>query len=82
MPGNFSDHTEAVQIALMRAMAQDIMTRFDVEVASIDSINHGYNSTFAVETVGGAKYALRINVNSPRTPENLFAEVEWMNQLH
>jgi len=82
MATNFGEQTEEAQIALMSTLADEIMTRFDLEVASIDSLNHGYNSTFVVETVTRTKYALRINVNSPRTPENLRAEIAWMTALH
>jgi len=82
MAEDFSEQPEAVQIAKMSDLAHDFMTSFNVDVASIDSINHGYNSTFAVVAVDGTRYALRINVNSPRTPENLRAEVTWMSALH
>jgi Ser/Thr protein kinase RdoA (MazF antagonist) len=82
MATSFTDHTEEVQIALMTDLGHEVMAAFSVESASIEMLNHGYNSTFAVTTVAGEKFALRINVNSPRTPKNLRAELAWMDQLH
>jgi len=82
MTSSFSDHTEEVQIALMTALAHEVMTAFSLEVASLEMLNHGYNSTLAVVTADGEKFALRINVNSPRTPANLRAELAWMDRLH
>jgi Ser/Thr protein kinase RdoA (MazF antagonist) len=45
-------------------------------------INNEYNATFKVIVSDGEHFALRVNINSPRTAENLKAEVSWVNHLH
>lgn len=45
------------------------------------SINYEYNATLKVETTDGQLFALRINTNSPRTPENLRAEIAFVRFL-
>jgi len=50
-------------------------------VKSTVSINYEYNATLKVETTDGQFFALRINTNSPRTPENLRAEIAFVRFL-
>jgi len=50
-------------------------------VKSTVSINYEYNATLKVETTDGQLFALRINTNSPRTPENLRAEIAFVRFL-
>lgn len=45
------------------------------------SINYEFNATLKVETTDGQLFALRINTNSPRTPENLKAEIAFLRLL-
>ncbi len=45
------------------------------------SINYEYNATLRIETTEGKLFALRINTNSPRTPENLMAEIAFVRLL-
>ena len=70
------------QVAALLPLARQILAQYPVgDVAELESINHEYNSTFSVQAIGGQKYALRINVNSARTPANLSAELWWMSQI-
>jgi Ser/Thr protein kinase RdoA (MazF antagonist) len=50
-------------------------------VKSAVSINYEYNVTLKVEAADGQLFALRINTNSPRTPENLRAEIAFVRFL-
>jgi Ser/Thr protein kinase RdoA (MazF antagonist) len=54
---------------------------YPFEVKEVSLINNEYNATFRVESNDGQFFALRININSPRTSENLKAEVSWVNHL-
>lgn len=54
---------------------------YPFEVKEVSLINNEYNATFEVESNDGQFFALRININSPRTSENLKAEVSWVNHL-
>jgi hypothetical protein len=59
----------------------EILAHNDLGDCRAESINHEYNSTFKVSTEDGEHYALRINVNSPRSLENLNAEIFWVNSV-
>jgi Ser/Thr protein kinase RdoA (MazF antagonist) len=54
---------------------------YPLEIQAVALINNEYNATFRVESNGGDLFALRVNINSPRTSENLKAEVSWVNHL-
>jgi Ser/Thr protein kinase RdoA (MazF antagonist) len=63
-------------------IADKTLKLFPIEVKEVALINNEYNATFKVESNDGQLFALRININSPRTPENLKAEVSWVNHLY
>jgi Ser/Thr protein kinase RdoA (MazF antagonist) len=63
-------------------IADKALKLFPIEVKEVALINNEYNATFKVESNDGQLFALRININSPRTPENLKAEVSWVNHLY
>ena len=63
-------------------IADKALKLFPIEVKEVSLINNEYNATFKVESNEGQLFALRININSPRTPENLKAEVSWVNHLY
>ena len=78
---SFFDLSQALQINELEHFAQDILKHYPIEVASAVSINYEYNATLKVEATNGQLFALRININSPRTPENLKAEIAWVRSL-
>ena len=63
-------------------IADKALKLFPIEVKEVSLINNEYNATFKVESNEGQLFALRININSPRTSENLKAEVSWVNHLY
>ena len=77
----FSDMTLEQQVESLGACAAEIVAQYNLEVATIESINHEFNSTFKLTTQDGERFALRINVNSTRTLENLKAEIFWVNSI-
>ncbi len=77
----FENLTNEAQIESLTSCVQGILSQFDLDVAGFESINHGFNSTFKVTTVGGDRFALRVNVNSTKTLENLHAEVQWVQSI-
>ncbi len=81
MAGYANLDTDA-QVALLTEHAAEVLKHYELgEVTEIESINHEYNSTFAVRCADGTRYALRINVNSPRNTANVLAELEFINHL-
>jgi Ser/Thr protein kinase RdoA (MazF antagonist) len=79
--GSFFDLSQDAQINELEHFAHDILKHYPIEVASAVSINYEYNATLKVEATNGQLFALRININSPRTPENLKAEIAWVRSL-
>ena len=70
------------QVALLTEHATEVLKQYELgEVTEIESINHEYNSTFAVSCADGSRYALRININSPRSAANALGELEFINHL-
>jgi Ser/Thr protein kinase RdoA (MazF antagonist) len=78
---NFSDMTIEQQVDSLAACVAEIVGQYDLDVSSTESINHEFNSTFKLTTRAGERFALRINVNSTRTIENLEAEVFWVKSI-
>lgn len=69
------------QIRELEIFSREILSNYDINVTTIESINYEYNATMKITTLGGNQFALRININSPRTRDNLLAEVSWVNFL-
>jgi len=77
----FFDQPEEIVIKELESFSLQILSRYPIDVKSVISINYEYNATLKVETTDGQLFALRINTNSPRTPENLRAEIAFVRYL-
>ena len=73
--------TAAQQVESLSDCVAEILAQYDIGAHQGESINHELNSTFAVTCDNGEKFALRVNVNSHRTLENLRAETHWVNTI-
>ena len=63
-------------------LARAVLLEYPFEVQSIDIINFEFNATFKVVTKANEMFALRINVNSDRTYENLLGEIAFVRFLN
>jgi Ser/Thr protein kinase RdoA (MazF antagonist) len=81
MNATFFDQPEEIVIKELEGFSLQILSQYPIEVKSAVSINYEYNATLKVETIDGQLFALRINTNSPRTPENLRAEIAFVRFL-
>jgi Ser/Thr protein kinase RdoA (MazF antagonist) len=81
MTATFFNLPQEEQIKGIEAFSSEILSRYAIDVHSAVSINYEYNATLKVQTTDGQLFALRVNINSPRTPENLAAEIAWVNFL-
>ena len=77
----FFDQPEEIVIKELESFSLHILKNYPLEVKSSVSINYEYNATLKVEAADGQLSALRINTNSPRTPENLKAEIAFVRLL-
>jgi len=78
--GFFDQHGDVV-IKHLETFSLQILSHYPIDVKSAVSINYEYNATLKVETADGQLFALRMNTNSPRTPENLRAEIAFVRFL-
>jgi Ser/Thr protein kinase RdoA (MazF antagonist) len=69
------------QVHRLRAAAADVLTHWPIEVARLRVVHHGFNTTFRVDAADGRTFALRLNVNSHKTPAALQAEMAWIAAL-
>lgn len=63
-------------------LARAVLLEYPFEVQSIEIINYEFNATFKVVTTKNEIFALRINVNSDRTYENLCGEIAFVSFLN
>lgn len=77
----FSGLSHLAQIRRLRAVALRAAELYGLDASRVQLINWGFNATFRIDTTGGAKFALRINVNSQRSEANILAEVAWIAAL-
>ncbi len=82
MGKEFFDLAADVQQKSLTVFAIQLLKDYGVQDAQVSCINFEFNATFSVETESGTKYALRININSTRTVENMKGEIEWVRHLN
>jgi len=81
MSNNFFDQDVKIQTNSLTAFAHEILKKYGISDAEVESINFEFNATFSVSTRSGQKYALRLNINSTRTVSNIYAETQWVRDL-
>lgn len=77
----FTEFSSEQQRASIQAFAKQVLTRYELEVKSIECVNFEFNATFKVLAENEALFALRVNINSKRTQANLAAEVDFVRFL-
>jgi len=76
----FKNLTPEDQIAEVSNLAETISREYFSEVKSITLVNFEFNATFEI-TSKFQRCAMRININSQRTAENIKAEIEFVKAL-
>ena len=77
----FEDRSVRGQVARLRPTALAALAHYPIEVSSLRLLNHGFNTTFRVDSVDGRRFSLRLNVNSRRTDAFIGAEMAWLAAL-
>jgi Ser/Thr protein kinase RdoA (MazF antagonist) len=80
-PPVFATQSKQAQIQQLRRVAQRALQGFDLREPEFRLLNHGFNTVFRVDTADNQRFALRLNVNSRRSLENLRAEVSWLQAI-
>jgi Ser/Thr protein kinase RdoA (MazF antagonist) len=81
MSNNFFDQDVKLQTDSLTFFAHEILKKYGINDAEVESINFEFNATFSVSTQSGQRYALRLNINSTRTVPNIQAETQWVRDL-
>jgi Ser/Thr protein kinase RdoA (MazF antagonist) len=81
MSNNFFDQDVKLQTDSLTVFAHEILKKYGIIDAEVESINFEFNATFSVSTQSGQRYALRLNINSTRTVSNIQAETQWVRDL-
>jgi Ser/Thr protein kinase RdoA (MazF antagonist) len=81
MSNSFFDQDVKIQTDSLTLFAHEILKKYGISDAEVESINFEFNATFSVSTQSGQRYALRLNINSTRTFSNILAETQWVRDL-
>lgn len=73
--------TTEEQVASLEPVVQAAAQILEIDLVNSESINHDYNSTFKLTALDGQTWALRININSGKTYENLLAELHLVEAI-
>lgn len=79
--GDYDALDEEAQIEALRRVALAATATFGLDVASLETVLHGYNTTFRVDTVQGRRVALRVNTNSKSTVAHVVAQQSWVHAI-
>ncbi len=77
----FVDLSSRAQVGRLRRLAFAALDRYPLDVARLRLVEHGFNTTFRVDTATGRKYALRIDVTRRKPLAALDAEMAWLAAL-
>jgi Ser/Thr protein kinase RdoA (MazF antagonist) len=77
----FETLSTRTQVARLRVTALEALRQYPLKVNGLKLLNHGFNTTFGVRTTAGQRFALRLNVNSRRSAQQLRAESAWLEAL-
>lgn len=81
MRSAYDELGEAAQVEALRAIALRAATAFGIEVARLELLLHGYNTTFALHATDGSRFALRVATNSHSTTEHVIAQQAWIEAI-
>ena len=78
---SFTELSTEQQVESLSDCVAQVLSQYDLGAHDVESINHEYNSTFKVSCADGRRFALRVNVNSNRSRQNLNAEIFLVNSI-
>jgi hypothetical protein len=78
---DFIEQDQSQQVRQLEEFSRLVLSEYGIQAQEITSINYEYNVTFKIVSLDGKCFALRININSPRSSENIRGEIAWVKQL-
>lgn len=77
----YAELDEEAQVEALRPVALAAAEGFGLDVARMEVVLHAYNTTFAVDTGDGQRFALRVGTNSTSTPAHVVAQQAWQEAI-
>jgi Ser/Thr protein kinase RdoA (MazF antagonist) len=77
----YQDLDEAGQVAEVQKLVTGILAQYGIQASAIENVNHSFNSSFKITTDKGDELALRINLASTKSNNEVLAEMQWLEQL-
>lgn len=77
----YDERSEAEQVEALRPTALLAAAELGLEVARLELVLHGYNTTFGLHAADGRRFALRVGTNSQSTREHAIAQQAWQRAI-
>jgi len=77
----YTDLDEDSQVAEVQRLVPGLLSQYGIEPNRFENVNHSFNSSFKVTSAEGKDYALRINLGSGKKPNEVLAEMQWLEAL-
>ena len=77
----YEEMSSEEQIVLLEEFAHDVLIQYGITAKTLLCINHSLNTTFKITSADNKTYAMRINTNSKKWPEHVWAEVQWIQKI-
>lgn len=77
----YTELDEDGQVAAVHELVPGILKQYGIEAATIENVNHAFNSSFKITSDKGEEYALRINLASGKSNNEVLAEMQWLEAL-
>jgi Ser/Thr protein kinase RdoA (MazF antagonist) len=77
----YTELDEDGQVAEVQKLVPGLLSQYGIEASSVENVNHSFNSSFKVTSTSGDEYALRINLGSGKKPDEVLAEMQWLEAL-
>jgi Ser/Thr protein kinase RdoA (MazF antagonist) len=77
----YTELDEDGQVVEVQKIVPALLSQYGIEASSVENVNHSFNSSFKVTSTSGDEYALRINLGSGKNPDQVLAEMQWLELL-
>lgn len=77
----FENLSNRAQVCRLRRVAVAALARYPIEPRQLRLLNHDFNTTYRVDAMDGAQFALRIDLNRRKPIPALDAEIAWLQAL-
>jgi len=77
----YEELAEDAQISEVQQLVPGILAQYGISASSVENVSHSFNSSFKITDTKGEEYALRINLASVKSNNEVLAEMQWLESL-